>query len=66
MKIKTELPKIVSEIDEKIDALKPGGNVELSKVGDIKVMAERSGDGKKLIFYRETSTGFEVIKRESF
>ena len=60
------IPKVVSEIDKKINALKPGSSIELSRVGENKVLAERSGSGKNLVIFRESPTGFEVIKRELF
>lgn len=63
---RTENLKVANKIDEKIDSLLPGGSIILSQIADIKVVAERSGDGKKLTIYRETLNGFEVIQRTSF
>ena len=59
--IKTPLP-----ISNKIKTLIPGGSIILSKVGDKSVVAERSGDGKTLTIFRESSFGFETIKKTSF
>jgi hypothetical protein len=40
--------KKAATTDEKIDALNPGRTIELSRVGSTRVIAERTGDGKRL------------------
>jgi hypothetical protein len=49
-------------LKSKVEALKPGEEVQLSKCNGIRVTAERSGDGKSLRFVRHRANGFEVIK----
>ena len=53
-------------LDQKIETLKPGQQATLSECNGIKVIAERSGDGKTLRFIRETQSGFTVFKTTSF
>lgn len=50
-------------IANNIKALIPGGSYTLSKVGDLQVVAERSGDGKSLTIFRESKSGFETIRK---
>ena len=49
---------------QKIQSLTPGRSIELSHCNGIRVIAERSGDGKTLQIVRETTSGFNVIKTE--
>jgi len=42
--------------------LKPGESRELSRSSGLRVVAERSGDGKTLRYVRISSGGFEVFK----
>lgn len=57
-------------LDAKINTLKPSGSVIISRINNITVTAERSGDGKTLRFVRETptATGYiiEVFKTTKF
>ena len=50
----------------KVKTLKPGQQVELSNESGIRVVAERSGDGKRLRFVRETAKGFTVVRDVAF
>ena len=45
-------------------ALLPGQSVTLSACNGVRVVAERSGDGKTLRIVRETRDGFAVIRAE--
>jgi hypothetical protein len=48
--------------DQKIDALKPGGTIELSRNDQgTRVIAERTGDGKRVRIVREFMNGERVI-----
>ena len=49
-------------IDEKIDNLSPGGSFQISESNGLRVVVERSGDGKTLRFVRESANGFQVFK----
>jgi hypothetical protein len=49
-----------------IDALQPSERVKLSQVGEVACYAERSGDGRRLRFVRETRDGFEVYVDAEF
>jgi len=49
-------------LDQRIDKLKPGQRITISETNGGKVIAERTGDGKRLKFVRESKDGFEVIK----
>ena len=42
--------------------LKPGESRELSRSNGLRVIVERSGDGKPLRYVRISSGGFEVFK----
>ncbi len=46
--------------DQKIGSLKPGGTIELTRVGNTRVIAERSGDGKRVRIVREYLAGHEL------
>lgn len=50
----------------KIQSLRPGRSIELSRTASGRVIAERSGDGRMLRIVRETSGGYEVIRREKW
>ena len=54
------------KLKEKINALKPSERIVISEIDGTQVIAERSGDGKKLLFVRENKKGFEVISTQSF
>ena len=53
-------------IDEKINRLHPGQAFELSRSNGIVVTVERSGDGKRLRFVRQTKDGFQVFRDVEF
>jgi cell envelope opacity-associated protein A len=57
-----------SGIDKKIDNLKPGQSIALSSDSDAGVLvAERSGNGKKLTLLRQKKDGsFRVLSVRSF
>lgn len=55
-----------TELDAKIDALPPGGSVEISSYGQVRVTAERSGDGHTLRFVRHTENGSRVFRERAF
>ena len=46
--------------------LKPGQSVQLSECNGVSVHVERSGNGKRLTWYRQFENGFEVIKQQAF
>ena len=46
--------------DQKIGSLKPGGTIELKRVGNTRVIAERTGDGKRVRIVREYLAGHEL------
>ena len=46
--------------DERIAALKPGASIELSRVRSTRVIAERTGDGKRVRIVREYLAGHEL------
>ena len=51
-----------STTDQKIDSLKPGATIELSRNDEgTRVFAERSGDGKVLRIVREFSDGGRIL-----
>ena len=48
--------------DQKIDALRPGGTIELSRNDDgTRVFAERSGNGRMLRIVREFTDGTQIL-----
>ena len=49
-----------------VNNLKPGQSVQISESNGIKVFAERSGNGKRLTFFRQTANGFETFLRRAF
>ena len=53
-------------LDQKINTMQPGQQIIISECNGIKVIAERTGDGKTLRFIRETQSGFTVFKTTSF
>ena len=53
-------------LDQQINALKPGHEIRISGDNAIWVTAERSGDGKWLRFVRHTPNGFSVFKTTRF
>ncbi len=55
-----------SNLDKKIDALKPGQSIKISGDENRWCTAERSGDGKTLRFTRHTATSFQVFKTCTF
>jgi len=48
--------------DKKIQALKPGHSVEISRTANGRCVAERSGDGTTLRFVRFIGDSWEVFK----
>ena len=53
-------------LDQRINALKPGGEIRLSGDDATWVTAERSGDGQWLRFVRHNPNGFTVFKTTRF
>jgi len=53
-------------IDSRIKKLLPGGRLVMSESNGIRVVAERSGDGKTLRIIRESDKGFSVILKAAF
>jgi hypothetical protein len=53
-------------MDKKINSLKPGQSIELSRNEFAWVTVERSGDGKRVRFVRHTENGFVVFADQSF
>jgi hypothetical protein len=54
-------------LDQKIDSMKPGGIITISKGSNgTFCTASRSGDGKRLMFVRHTGNVSVVFKRCSF
>lgn len=51
-----------STLDQRINSLRPGRDIELSRGNGFWVTAERSGCGKWLRIVRNHANGFEVIK----
>lgn len=51
-----------TSLDDKINNINPGREIELSRSNGIRVTAERSGDGKTIRFVRSTKEGFVVFK----
>ena len=49
-------------VDAKTHSLKPGERVEISRYGDTRCIAERSGDGKTLKFIRETQNELTILQ----
>ena len=56
----------MSNLDQRISALKPGHEVRISGDDAIWVTVERSGDGKWLRFVRHTHSGFTVFRQTRF
>lgn len=52
--------------DQMIDALRNGGKVTISECCGVRVIAERSRDGKTLRMVRETKDGFKVFLTQRF
>lgn len=57
---------ITRTLDQRINSLRPGHEIELSRSNGFWVTAERSGCGKWLRFVRHHANGFEVIKTSRF
>jgi len=53
-------------LDQVIDALKPGQEIQVSGDSNLWVTAERSGNGQWLRFVRHTHNGFTVFKTTRF
>jgi hypothetical protein len=51
-----------TNLDKRIDALRPGQIIEISKTGMGRCTVERSGDGSQLRFVRHTTNGWTVFK----
>jgi len=49
-------------MNHKINALRPGQSVEISRTENGYCTAERSGDGETLRYVRHTCDGFQVFK----
>ena len=57
---------MTTTLDQRISALKPGGEIRISGDDAIWVTAERSGDGEWLRFVRHTQSGFTVFRQTRF
>jgi len=55
-----------SNLDKRIDALRPGQSIEISRTETGHCIAERSGDGKTIRFVRHTTTGWTVFKTSAY
>ena len=55
-----------SDLDKKIDALRPGQSIEISRTETGHGTAERSGNGKTIRFVRHTTTGWTVFKTSAY
>ena len=53
-------------MDAKINSLKPGQSIEISRCGNIHCTAERSGDGRRIRFVRHSPVGFVVFRDRAF
>ena len=53
------------KLEEKINKLKPSESLTISELNGIKVIVERSGDGKKLRFVRITKNESVVFSTQS-
>ena len=51
-----------TNLDKRIDALKPGQSIEISRTETGRCTAERSGDGRKIRFVRHAGNGWHVFK----
>jgi len=56
------LNESISDMDRKIDNLKPSQSTEISRGDNGYCTVELSGDGKTLRFVRHTDRGFHVFK----
>ncbi len=63
---KSATPASKYSIDEKINSLRPGGEMKLGGNKKVWTTVERSGDGKELRFVRHTPKGFTVFKKQKF
>ena len=57
---------MMTSLDQRINALRPGQEIRISGDDSIWVTVERSGDGKRLRFVRHTLEGFFVFRQMSF
>jgi len=55
-----------TNLDKRIDALKPGQSIKISGDETRWCTAERSGDGRTLRFVRHTDAGFQTFKTCNF
>ena len=54
--------KKATTTDQKIDSLKPGGTIELSRNDEgTRVIAERTGDGKRVRIVRICADGMQIV-----
>ena len=53
-------------MDKKINSLKPGQSIEISRSNDKRVTVERSGNGKVVRFVRHSSDGQKVFCTSNF
>lgn len=53
-------------LDAKIKALNPGQQIVLGKSNGFTTLVERSCNGKTLRFVRESKSGFEVFKTQTW
>jgi hypothetical protein len=60
------ISKMNTTLDQVIDALKPGQEIQVSGDSNLWVTAERSGNGQWLRFVRHTRNGFTVFKTTRF
>ena len=56
----------MSNLDQQINALKPGHEIRISGDNAIWVTVELSGNGRWLRFVRHTHNGFTVLRQTRF
>jgi hypothetical protein len=54
----------MTNLDKKIDNLKPGQSIEISNSGGVRCTVERSCNGHTIRFVRHTSKGWTVFKTQ--
>ena len=53
-------------VDEIVNALRPGQSVELSRVGEVFVTVERTGNGQRVRFVRHSGNKTTVFHSSAF
>jgi len=66
MKKNTTENTMQSDLDKKLDALRPGQSIKISGNEKCWCTAERTGDGRTLCFVRHTDAGFDVFMTCNF